>query len=135
VLARNGERPATAGTVNGARSFAGIGTARSFKPKTNKLQPIRAKLTGSDICTALGLTERAAAPVLAMCRRLIEAGIDPRRPLHCYRDGVLALKVRSLREGAALELNGDGTGFRHRRKPDAAPPERKSGLLRYQPTA
>jgi hypothetical protein len=42
--------------------------------------------------------------------------------MECYRDGVLALRIRAFGEAAALELNGEGTGFRGRRQPDAAPP-------------
>jgi len=33
-------------------------------------------------CGAEGFTVRAYAPVLAMCRKLIEAGYDPATPLH-----------------------------------------------------
>jgi hypothetical protein len=54
--------------------------------------------------------------------RLVGAGHDPTTPLHAYRGDVLCLIVRSIGEAAVLELNGDGTGFRRRRKPDAAPP-------------
>ena len=37
---------------------------------------------------------------------------------------MLCLVVRSIGQAAALEINGDGTGFRPRRQPDAAPPMR-----------
>ena len=36
--------------------------------------PIRANITGSDQCRAEGYTVRAAAPILATCRWLIEVG-------------------------------------------------------------
>ena len=41
------------------------------------MPPIRAELTGSNLCSALGITARAAAPVLALCRQLVAAGHDP----------------------------------------------------------
>ena len=43
-------------------------------------------------------------------------------PLEAWRNGTLCLRVCSIGEAAGLELNGDGTGFRPIRKPDAAPP-------------
>ena len=76
--------------------------------------PIRAALIGSDRCEADGISVRAAAPVLALCRKLVTVGHDPERPLHAYRDNVLALRVRSIGEGAQLAIAGDGVGFRRR---------------------
>jgi hypothetical protein len=82
--------------------------------------PIRAALIGSDRCEAEGISVCAAAPVLAMCRKLVAAGHDQRRPLHAYRGNVLALRVRSIGEGAELAIAGDGVGFRRRKEPAAA---------------
>jgi hypothetical protein len=82
--------------------------------------PIRAALVGSDHCEAEGISVRAAAPVLALCRKLVAAGHDPGRPLHAYRGNVLALRVRSIGEGAQLAIVGDGVGFRRRKEPLAA---------------
>jgi hypothetical protein len=74
---------------------------------------IRAELSGSDTCIAEGITVRAAAPVLAMCRKLMDAEYTPTWPLHAYRGDVLCLKVRSIWEGSLLECQ-DGGGFRRR---------------------
>ena len=76
--------------------------------------PIRAELTGSNLCSALVLTTRAPAPVLALCRQLVAAGHDPALPLEAYRGVTLCLRVRSIGEAARLEINGEGTGFRRR---------------------
>jgi hypothetical protein len=46
-----------------------------------------------------------------MCRALVAAGYDPSRPLHVYRGAALALKVRSIGEGARLRVSAHGTGF------------------------
>ena len=73
--------------------------------------PIRAALLGSDQCRAEGRTVRAAAPVLETCRRLVAAGHNPDRPLHCYRGDVLALSVSSIGVGAQLRVRGNGVGF------------------------
>ena len=62
--------------------------------------PIRAELSGNNSCTALGITVRAKAPVLALCRKLIAAGHDPGRPLHAYRGETLALTVTAIGYGA-----------------------------------
>src|SRR6516162_8039272 len=72
---------------------------------------IRADLIGSDICTALGLTINSSSPVLALCRALIEAGHDPATPLEAYRGETLSLRVRSIGEGAGLQVNSQGRGF------------------------
>jgi hypothetical protein len=64
------------------------------------LHAICAELVGSERCTALGITARSTAPVLALCRALIEAGQDPDRPLRAYRGDVLCLRVHSIGKGA-----------------------------------
>src|SRR5215831_11766633 len=79
---------------------------------------IRAELIGSNSCSALGITARGHAPVLALCQLLIEAGHDPNRPLLAYRGDTLCLRVRSIVEGAALAVEDDRMGrprFRRRR--------------------
>ena len=89
--------------------------------------PVHAELIGSSTATALGITGRGNTPILDLCRRLIAAGHDPDQPLEAFRGDVLCLIVRTIAEGAALEINGDGTGFRPRRQPGAAPPMRQNG--------
>src|SRR5215472_18350190 len=71
---------------------------------------IRAELIGSDCCSALGMTGRSSAPVLALCRALVTAGQNPNRPLHAYRGDVLCLCVRSIGEGARLTVEDDRYG-------------------------
>jgi hypothetical protein len=83
---------------------------------------IRAVLTGDDRCAALGLTAQSASPVILPCQRLVNAGHDPNRPRHAYRGSTLALRVRSVGEGARLEINHHGTGFIARREGGAGSP-------------
>jgi len=71
---------------------------------------IRAELTGSNSCTALGITVHGYAPVLALCRQLIETGHDPARPLHVFRGDVLALVVCDIGIGARLTVQTAGNG-------------------------
>jgi hypothetical protein len=78
---------------------------------TNALAPIRATLVGSKRCEALGLTGHGYSPVLALCRALVAAGHDPRRPLQAYRGEVLALVVSSIGAGAKLRVATHGVGF------------------------
>jgi hypothetical protein len=68
----------------------------------------------------LGISVCDAAPILGLCRALVAAGHDPQLPLHAYRGDVLALRVRSIGEGAQLAVAGDGVGFRRRKEPAAA---------------
>lgn len=72
---------------------------------------IRAKITDSDQCHAEGYAVHSSAPVLAICRKLIEAGFDPDLPLRAYRGDVLCLTIRSIGEAAYLNINSKGTGF------------------------
>ena len=41
---------------------------------------------------------------MSLCRKLIEAGVDPDRPLHAYRSDVLTLIVHTLGAGARLTV-------------------------------
>jgi hypothetical protein len=89
--------------------------------------PLRAELIGSDTCAiAAGITARGPSPVLALCRKLTEAGCDPRRRLHAYRDGTLCLIVRSIGEAARLTVEDRPGGgkpprfIRHRPMSDRA---------------
>jgi hypothetical protein len=97
---------------------------------SHRAQAIRARLVGSNCCEAGGIVAHDSAPALALCRELIAAGADPSAPLHCYRDGVLALKVRCLREGARLKINSKGTAFVARRavRTASASPKNKRGV-------
>ena len=72
---------------------------------------IRAELFGADCCAGLGLEARGAAPVLALCRKLVEAGHDPALALDAYRGDVLCLRIRSIGEGARLRIASHGVGF------------------------
>ena len=95
-----------------ARSLSRTSLSQNFR------QAIRAELIGSNACSALGITARGHAPVLALCQLLIEAGHDPNRPLLAYRGDTLCLRVRSIVEGAALAVEDDRRGtprFRRRR--------------------
>jgi len=82
---------------------------------------ISVTLTGSDTAAALGITVRSSSPLLCLCRALLDAGADLDQPLHAFRGDVLALTIRTLADGARLEVNQHGTGFTPRRGRRAAP--------------
>ena len=71
---------------------------------------IRAELIGATTCTAAGITAQAATPVLALCRQLLAAGLDPDTALAVYRGATLALKVRSIGQAAGLTIRDDNRG-------------------------
>jgi len=59
----------------------------------------------------------AYAPVLRLCRELVNRGVDPATPLEAYRGETLCLRVRSIGEGANLTVESDRCGcpvFRRR---------------------
>jgi hypothetical protein len=76
-------------------------------------QSIRAVVIAADQCETVGHKVRASAPVLALCRELVKTGNDPACQLHVYRNGVLALRIRSIGKAARLSIRGDGVGFRY----------------------
>src|SRR6516164_5756643 len=72
-------------------STTGPATTTSNAIDPRRLAALCADLVGSDICTAPGIIARSYAPVLALCRRLIQqAGYDPATPLQVYRGATLA---------------------------------------------
>jgi len=60
-------------------------------------------------CTAQGLTAKGTAPVLRLCRMLVEAGHNPEEPMEVYRGATLALRVRSIGEAAKFTVNESGS--------------------------
>ena len=79
-------------------------------PKDPSQAPISATLIGSDRCTAEGFSVRAYAPVLALCRALIEAGHDPGRALHAHRGDKLALIVLPSARSRRIQSRMTGMG-------------------------
>src|SRR6516164_1518125 len=92
-----------------------------------RLKPILAQFIKSDRCSAEGLEVRASAPGLAMCRKLLEAGYDPDRPLHCFRGETLAMKISSIAYGARYSVSEPSTGSGVRPVPFSEGPK-KSGV-------
>ncbi len=92
----------------------------------SKPPTIRAELAFGDTCTAAGLTATGAAPVLVLCRRLLEAGHDPATRLQAWRGSILCLVVRSIGEAAGLTVEDRPSGgkpprfIRYRPMPDRA---------------
>jgi hypothetical protein len=123
VCAKKASRP-TAESAREPREVDRLGGAIGFVANTTP-RSIQGNLTGSNQCRTEGYTARGTSPVLALCRKLVEAGFDPKRQLHAYRGDTLALHVRSIGEAAKLEINSKGTGFIKCRVPvRIAPPVR-----------
>jgi hypothetical protein len=86
---------------------------------------IRAELFGADCCKGLGIEARGAAPVLALCRKLVEAGINRALAVEAYRRDILCLRIRSIGEGAGLRVATHGAGFESLPECTAGPPARQ----------
>jgi hypothetical protein len=92
--------------------------------------PIIADLT-TDRVTALGVE---AGGVCDLCRKLIAIGVDPATPLHAYRGFALALRIRTIGEGALLRVTTNAAGtpvFVKAPEPTAAAPP----IAKSPPTA
>jgi hypothetical protein len=80
-------------------------------PTTSQKQyPVIGELSGSDTCSAAGITATGNAPILALCRQLLQAGLNPDQALEIYRGAILCLKVRSIAAGAQLTVEDDNRG-------------------------
>jgi hypothetical protein len=67
MLARNGERPATEWTVNGARKFSGIGNGKTSKPTAEKTQPVAPDTRPGGKSSAIHVSgPRRPRPVIAV---------------------------------------------------------------------
>ena len=103
-------------------------------PETKRQQnltqvPIVATLVGANRCSGEGITVRGHAPVLDLCHALIRAGHNPKRALHAFRSGVLALVVRSIGEGAKLTVADDRHGTPRLRRRQERPQRYAAGSL------
>jgi hypothetical protein len=104
--------PACADREPRGGDHAGRQIASLATPQKIELQVIRAEIIGSNKCEAEGCIGCGAAPVLALCRKLIAAGFDPNRALHAYRGEILCIIVRTIGEAAELTVDEhNGTGF------------------------
>jgi hypothetical protein len=61
---------------------------------------VRAKLYGANVCSTANITATGSAPVLALCRSLIAAGLDPDSAMNVYRAGTPPLAAWLKTEGA-----------------------------------
>src|SRR5262245_9091203 len=93
----------------GAKGIVCMATIISRAPARNSL-PLYAELSGDDTCTAAGFTAHGNAPALALCRQLLAAGLNPDQALEVYRGATLALRIRSIGEGAQLTVRDDNRG-------------------------
>jgi hypothetical protein len=67
---------------------------------------------GQTIASAEGvLSVRGWAPVLDLCRKLVEAGHDPSTPAEAYRGSTLCLHILSIGDAARLSVSGSRFAF------------------------
>jgi hypothetical protein len=60
------------------------------------------------VSNASSLAVHIGSPVIALSRKLVEAGYPSSLDLEAYRGDKLCLKVRSIGEAAKLEVSGSG---------------------------
>jgi hypothetical protein len=85
---------------------------KSFTGKTGQRRAVHAEIIGGNTAIAAGITAHGTAPVLALCRLLIVAGHDPDQPIEVYRGSTVALRIRSIGDGARLTVDEhNGTRF------------------------
>ena len=87
-----------------AKCFSGEVANHASGQRGASVGPVRATLLGDNNCEAEGRAVRAHSPVLGMCRLLVNLGYDPDRPLEAYRGPELALRIRSIGQGAKLTV-------------------------------
>jgi hypothetical protein len=101
---QNGAGPAHRSDGGEAQSSGWLATPTNSRPHT-KPQLIRADLIGVsdligvDTAVAAGIAATGHAPLLTLCRRLVEAGHDPSTPPEAYRGTTLCLRRARLAPG------------------------------------
>jgi hypothetical protein len=92
-------------------------SGRVVEPRRASILMIRIELSppppptkGQTIATACGISVRSRAPVLSLCRRLIQAGHDPAEPAEAWRGETLCLHIRSIGEAAELSVSKPAGG-------------------------
>jgi hypothetical protein len=103
-MAIENEKPATASCSEPASSFEQLGGPLGI---SNTPSVIVAQLVGSDFAI---VGEIKAHGALNLCRQLLGAGADPDAELHCYRDGMIALRIKSVGAGAKLTVHETASG-------------------------
>jgi hypothetical protein len=99
----------------GRATFSGENLSSENSRTLERAQALRADLIGSSTCTAAGFRATGNALILALCRRLLAAGLNPAQAMEVYRGAMLALRVRSIRDGAKLTVaEGDHDAPRFR---------------------
>jgi hypothetical protein len=84
-------------------------------------ESIHATLRGDNECEAANIVATGHAPVLILCRRLLQQDVDPDTAMVVYRRGQVALRVRAIGQAANLAVEDNKYGTPHFRK---ARPER-----------
>jgi len=73
---------------------------------------IGAEIDSSTNCRVGNHDTTGRTPIFGMCRELLAQGVSPDAAVEIYRAGILALTIRSLREGAGLTVDEhNGTRF------------------------
>lgn len=94
---------------------------RTKVPSDPVTAPVVCQIINSDCCDFDGLVVKHNAPVLAMCRKLIDAGYDPHRPLEAYRGEVLCIRISSIGYGAQFTVKDSQCGTPVLRRYSEAP--------------
>ena len=68
------------------------------------------QLFDANTCCLGDVTAVGRAPVLNACRELLARGLNPDTAVEIYRQGVLALRIRTLAAGARLTLEDCSDG-------------------------
>jgi hypothetical protein len=105
-------KPATDLIGEPALTFEQLGSplGNPNTPRRPVLQ-LRCELVGTDEVTFAGLTAPGA---FDLCRQLVARGVDPTAELLCFRDGHIALRIRSIGAGSQMtvrESASDGPRF------------------------
>ena len=83
-----------------------------------------------DTCSLAGVTAGGRTPVLTACRQALALGINPASAVEIYRQGVLALRIRTLAAGAQLTVEECSDG-RPRFRSYRPPPSEGSPSIRF----
>jgi hypothetical protein len=90
---------------SGALSMITAQLDELYTPGTGFSRRARVRAEGIEVVE----TRRSGAIVCQLCRKLIEAGLDPTEPMEVWRGNILALRVKSIGQAAKLTVDESGT--------------------------
>jgi hypothetical protein len=97
--------PASGGGARNVTCFRQNDTSENSQRLSTTQPPLIGELSDDNCCRIGEVVSAGRTPVLTALRNLLSQGVNPDAAVEIHRNGVLALRIRSIRAGAALTVS------------------------------